>query len=209
MPNPLKHVNVKISKSKFQITGCKHADHAIYVAKIMLNMIFTRCPESIKITQSPIGIFNGETLPMVLFLHQMTNFKLTCPMFIDREKLDEVVYQTTDWLSFLEQSVGYSGVNIKLPYTITEPEELQMDIPCIQYNQSTSSIRVDHYTFAEYFKSLNPAYRQLTIQWFKKKRVTFLVFNSGSVIVSGLNEEMMNSICGIFFEFLSKHFYAP
>jgi len=174
MTIPSKLVNFKVPrKGKIQITGCKSEDNAIQCIQLFWDALR-------KLGSSCYTLPSGSleaTLRMV-----MTNKNFKCGFFINREKLDKYINMHTHFRSLLELSVGYTGANIKLPFS-------QKNIPlttltCDQNgNWNKGSI-----LYHDYLDTLSVKDR-------KKEEETrynsFLVFHSGTAIMSGMMPEYM------------------
>jgi len=100
-----KHINFKISRNgKFQLTGCKSDNHAEDCVKYVWEHI-----------RNDKEICSNEYLT-ALFIPAMRNIDFSLGFKIDREKLDQYFNTETDYCSLFETSIGYTGVNIKIPF---------------------------------------------------------------------------------------------
>ena len=109
-----KKINFKISRNgKFQMTGCKYDSHAEQCVKHIW--------EYIKEEKDIYNMFEGSVF-RAIFIPAMRNIDFNLGFTLDREKIDEYFNKHTEYYSLLETSIGYTGVNIKIPITkpITE-----------------------------------------------------------------------------------------
>ena len=213
-----KKINFKVSRNgKFQMTGCKHDTQAEGCVKWIWkyikdsNGIFkfegysepntevdtdtdtdTEDEDGNFITKSVTLSKQAPTLKTI-FIPAMRNIDFGLNFFVDREKLDEYFNMYTDYHSLLETSFGYTGVNIKIP--IDKPiEELQLKQ--IEYVDGKWMDPV----FVPYTNYLDMLPAKDVSKKLKKQRYnTFLVFHSGKVIMSGMEETFMKDV---YYEFL-------
>jgi hypothetical protein len=173
-----KFVNFKISRSgKFQITGCKKRMHAVNVAKSIW-----------KILMSISGIMEENIMklstslwenPVAVIRTDLINIDFVVGYKIDRKKVNGFVKtEFPHFISILEISHGYTGVNIKIP--AKEPDDrlyrvLEWDTPTVPKVQEGG---------------IDDFYSLMSEEDVKKHRnkqryITLLIFQSGSVIISG------------------------
>ena len=180
-----KCINFKLSKNgKFQLTGCKFLWHAQVSVVAFIGMIRKYCPNIAGIHQ------RVEALP-ITFQTVMTNVDFNTGFTINREKLDQLMNDTTSFYSLLETSFGYTGVNIKFPLPKEWWKVLEVPRVLIHWNDDTDK----EYPVVEgcdkvvYDTVLQPSDRQRL--GVKNKFNTFLVFHSGNVIMSGMSPQLM------------------
>ena len=113
--NESKFVNSKISSSgKFQITGCKKREHAINVAKCIWKVLMRISCES----ETNIMKLNSTSWenPVAVIRTDLINMDFVVGYKIDRKKVNSYVRsEMPDFISILEISHGYTGVNVKIP----------------------------------------------------------------------------------------------
>jgi TATA-box binding protein (TBP) (component of TFIID and TFIIIB) len=170
-----KYINIKVSnKGKLQITGCNQNTYAISILKHFWRHL---APEQHRIWEfhepETTHAFEALVVPV------MCNINFSIPFQINRESLNNIINTQTSYVSILEPSDGYVGVNIKIS----------------MHEEPLEQILIDHYTYAgdewilsktrfmDYILTLSPKEQ-------KKKMAkcyvnTFLVFYSGKVIMSG------------------------
>lgn len=170
-----KYLNFKITNNgKFQITGCKTEEQAEFcVSKIW---------ELIKDNEWYVFLDDSECLKAT-FIPVMRNIDFSLGFNIDREKLSNFIQNNTEYTSLLESDIGYTGVNIKIPFTASL-ENYELKVLSLSKNgQSKQS----HIKFQEYMKTLSDKEREKKLN--KKRFHTFLVFQSGNIIMSSLCTE--------------------
>lgn len=168
-----KFINFKISgNGKFQMTGCKFIEHAEECMKYMW----------LYMKDTDYYTIDGDNLE-VMFVPSMRNIDFDIGYTINREALDRYINTQTDYRSLLETSAGYTGVNIKLPFS-----------------QSIMDIKIDHKTlidgkfqlekivpYSKYIDTENEKDRKKKLN--KKRYTTFLVFYSGKIIQSSISKD--------------------
>jgi hypothetical protein len=172
---PGKFVNGKIcSNGKFQITGCsedKYAYQFIYI-------LYEKMLETSRYIGEPIvtivknSVFKSD-YPTAIMNVVMKNINFKIGFQIHREKLDEYIRLYTDYYSLFLSDL-HTCVNIKMKSTHHTEEKLDMII--MKSKEDIIIEKIDYSLYATYYdynKKLN-----------KDKYHTFLVFYSGSVILS-------------------------
>ena len=163
-----KLINFKLSNNgKFQVTGCKHDFQAeqcvLYIWKYIKD-------------HTDLYEFTEGTNLRAIYDPVMHNIDFSVGFNINRENLDNYINSYTPYTSLLEPTLGYTGVNIKLPVDVSY-SKLKLKVK--NYNNSGSITTTSFITFADYLAK------------YKKKDLkkiiynTFLVFQSGKVIMSG------------------------
>jgi TATA-box binding protein (TBP) (component of TFIID and TFIIIB) len=177
-----KFINFKVSKNgKFQFTGCKNEKHAQLCMKYIYE--YTRDTENI------IHV-NGQ-YTQIMFVTVMTNINFNVGFCINREMLDEHINNYTKYYSLLETSFGYTGVNIKIPL-----ENLN-EMPISKISYKTAQWIDEDFTYTQYFETLDE--KEKAKEKAKVRYNTFLVFQSGNVILSSPHK---NSMRETYHEFL-------
>jgi hypothetical protein len=180
-----KKINFKISRNgKFQMTGCKFDRHSEECIKYIWSYI--------KDNREVYTIPENEDF-RALFIPAMRNIDFSLGFTLDRERLDEYFNTNTEYYSLLETSIGYTGVNIKIPVK-KSIEEMKIK-ELIYSGDSWSRPRLVNYTV--YLDTLKPKERQKKVE--KERYNTFLVFHSGKTIQSSLCEEFARDV---YYEFL-------
>jgi hypothetical protein len=176
-----KFVNTKISRSgKFQVTGCKHKNHAINVAKViwkfLINISRSLDHNIMKLTKT------SWEYPVAVIRTDLINMDFTVGYKIDRKKVNSYVKEyEPDFISILEISHGYTGVNIKIP--AQEPEDRKYKTMEWKWSNMTKPEVSDGGIDEFYELMINKA--DVTKHKNKQRYITLLVFQSGSVIISG------------------------
>lgn len=180
-----KKINFKISRNgKFQMTGCKFDRHSEECIKYIWSYI--------KDNREVYTIPDGEDF-RALFIPAMRNIDFSLGFTLDRERLDEYFNTNTEYYSLLETSIGYTGVNIKIPVKKSIEEMKIKELVYSGDNWSKPSL----VRYTVYLDTLKPKERQKKIE--KERYNTFLVFHSGKTIQSSLCEEFARDV---YYEFL-------
>jgi TATA-box binding protein (TBP) (component of TFIID and TFIIIB) len=188
-----KQINLKVSgNGKLQITGCKNDQHFINSVTCLydtMNIVEKWTNEKL------YSLTYGDKLE-VLFNTVMQNMDFNVGFKINRQKLDKFIEKHTCHTSIYEGSLA-TGVNIKVKSnTAIEPV-----ITKISYDGN--DLQTTYSSYEEYNIMLNKKKETK-----KDKRHTFLVFSSGSVIMSSTGsgmKEIYEDIVDIFIK-NRKHF---
>ncbi len=188
-----KQINIKVSgNGKLQITGCKNDSHFINAVTCLydtMNIVEKWTNEKL------YTLSYGESL-QVLFNTVMQNMDFNVGFKINRQKLDRFIEKHTSHTSIYEESLA-TGVNIKVKSDASlEPE-------IVKINYDGKDLIKEYSTYEEYNNMLN---KKKEIK--KDKRHTFLVFSSGSVIMSSTGSGMKETYEDIVDIFIKnrKHF---
>lgn len=182
-----KFINFKVSKNgKFQFTGCKNELHAHRCMKFIYE--YTR-------GTSKIIQICGE-FSEIIFITVMTNINFNLGFCINRENLDEYINTKTRYYSLLETSFGYTGVNIKIPLDNID------NIPMTKISYRNDKWQNDAFTYADYIESLDEKDKRKERE--KVRYNTFLVFQSGNVILSSPHKECMRKTYHEFLEIIKQ-----
>ena len=146
-------------------------------------------------SEDPIYTIQGD-YPKVVFLTVMTNIDFNLGFFVNRENLDRYINLETDYISLLETSFGYTGVNIKIP--LAKPVNLDLCHLAYKDGEWISSM----VPYSEYLKILTPKEKAKEAK--KERYNTFLVFHSGNVIMSGMHPTYMRDIYYHFFDIMDE-----
>jgi hypothetical protein len=97
--------------------------------------------------------------------------------------LDEHINNYTKYYSLLETSFGYTGVNIKIPL-----ENLN-EMPITKISYKNAQWIEEDFTYNQYFETLDE--KEKAKEKAKVRYNTFLVFQSGNVILSSPHKNCM------------------
>lgn len=199
-----KQVNIKVSKGKFQITGCKiekhYTDAMKYLYEILLKIevyigypihAFVPMDRSTKKDYT----YNFDKLPkdhdrhkkvvdhpIMIFTTAMCNKDYSVGFNIDRNKLTKFLQEETDYLVDFDDKMDIS-VNVKIPNkTPYDNNLLYLELD----NNETKSV----VSYNEYFSLLKDKNKDSIIKTCESKFHTILVFHSGSIIQSGRGPHM-------------------
>jgi TATA-box binding protein (TBP) (component of TFIID and TFIIIB) len=169
-----KYINIKVSnKGKLQITGCNQNTYAISILKHFWRHLLPEHHTIWEFHEPEMHSFEALVVPV------MCNINFAIPFQINRESLNNIINTQTNYVSILEPSDGYVGVNIKISMHEEPLEQIMID----QYNFVGDEWVLSKTCFMDYILTLSPKEQ-------KKKMAkcyvnTFLVFYSGKVIMSG------------------------
>jgi TATA-box binding protein (TBP) (component of TFIID and TFIIIB) len=182
-----KLINFKISKNgKFQFTGCKNESHSHRCLSYVVGYIQST-PHNKKIISLPLN-----TRLEVIYLTVMANINFSLGFCVNKENLDDYVNKNTEYYSLLETTFGYTGVNIKIPL----PDLNKIPITKMTLLSELEWSKQD-LTYQEYLTLLDE--KEKNKEKGKSRYNTFLVFQSGNVILSSPHKECMRDT---YFEFL-------
>lgn len=201
----LKMLNVKVSRNgKFQITGCKCMQHAMEFVKHLYSLmieaeewtgesLFTyKTDQDDEGGAEPNEEFQSVTPPpktssptdglLATFKCVMKNIDFDAGYKIRRNRLNALINHRTDFRSIFESSIGTS-VNIKLKAN-------HHSDPAINRLRITGAGEVmeDSIPYEEFLSSLSAKAQR--DERLKEAYHTFLVFASGSIIMSSAGREM-------------------
>ena len=184
-----KFINFKVSKNgKFQFTGCKNEMHS----QRSMEFIYEYTKNSSKIIQ-----IDGDQSE-IIFITVMTNINFNLGFCINRENLDEYINSKTKYYSLLETSFGYTGVNIKIMLDNIN----NIPIHKIVYNNDTDEWDKIDFNYSKYIDTLDEKEKKKEMS--KVRYNTFLVFQSGNVILSSPHKECMRHTYHEFMEIIDK-----
>lgn len=183
-----KRINFKVCRNgTFQMTGCKNIEHALDCVQNIW--------KHIKDEKNIYTFSRGDKLEAI-FAPAMRNIDFSLGFLVDREKLAQYM-STTDFFCIFELTLSYTGVNIKIPLKkdITE-------LKVTKLSETTSGYKTEKIGYQSYLELLSEKDQ-------KNKRVktrynTFLVFHSGKVIMSGIDEEFMRGAYYVFLDNIRK-----
>lgn len=185
-----KLVTIKIpKKGKLQMTGCITEQHTEECIKHLWNLIrqHPSSPDTYMYTSHP-----NEFHTIIRTV--MTDIVFNLGFDINRQKLDRFMNIHTEFNSLLETSFGYTGVNIKVPFQL-DPDNTQVKL--LWWNDDWNS---KYITYSDYIQTLSNRDRQKELN--KVRKNTFLVFHSGTAIMSGMTIEYMKDVYNKFFNLL-------
>lgn len=201
--NKPKFINTKISKhGKFQLTGCKYKSQAIET----VNYLYSYMRKIEKETGEKIIEFKNSSttdkeikndIPRIIFNTVMKNFDFNLGFKISRENLHLFVngkQHFTNFYSIYEESDN-NECNIK--HKANNPYNEFLTRITINDNIENTSLSIypfkytiDQVPFLEYNLSLDQKEQLMLKKKIDKKQHTFMVFHSGSIIVSGSGKEL-------------------
>lgn len=173
-----KVINYKISSNgTLQLTGCKSSEHVLWCIKYLW-LWLKQDPESYT--------FRYGTQPEGLIIPCMRNIDMQLGFLVDREKLNEYMSKVNELYCLMETSFVYTGVNISVPL---ENDIEHIDVKRVYIDEESGEWET---TWVYYGDCLDMFDTKTRSQKYKKARYnTFLVFQSGKVIMSGLTSRHM------------------
>lgn len=171
----IKHINLKLSQNgKFQITGAKHIDHAIRCVQYFWSYI--------KSYNNVYTFYKPNTPFSVIFDVVMTNIDFNVGFQINRQFLNEYINKhVKDAICIFDPGWGYTGANIKFKV----PKLLNHDLIVYTCNNNVwerGSMKL--YDYLDNHMSTQQKQKKI----YKERYNTFLVFQSGLIIMSGIQE---------------------
>lgn len=180
-----KMINFKVSRNgKFQITGCKEDEQAEKCVSFFWSYIRDH-PDC-------YSVDNNSGNLVIYYEPAMYNIDFSLGFSVNRENLDNYINTSTKYNSLLETTFGYTGVNIKMPVIATQDKLL---IKRVENNDTTY---VTYNDFMNKFKTAKQKAKQLN------RLNTFLVFQSGKVIMSGQDAVFMQDTYAAFINIISE-----
>jgi len=183
-----KKISMKICKNgSFQFTGCITIDCAYAAIQYILSLLKELYPNHYANEQCLIYIYEV-----------MSNFRLDLKRRVKQSRLlnffENIANTYPNYKCFRTTSCAALNCKYSLePLQVLERTVYVYDekefIKCVPYNQSITS-------------------RQLSIDEAKDYYVTFLIFESGKVIVSGINEHIVESTCSKFTTLMEEAFFS-
>lgn len=182
-----KLINFKISKNgKFQFTGCKNDSNAHSCLHHIINYINESSNGNVAGSKKILTIPSSSNME-VIYITVMANINFSLGFCVNKENLDDYVNKNTQYYSLLETNFGYTGVNIKIPL----PNLNDIPITKMIFDRQTNEWTRIKMTYPEYFLTLDE--KEKTKEKGKTRYNTFLVFQSGNVILSSPHKECMRN----------------
>lgn len=179
-----KKINFKICKNgTFQLTGCKSRTHADQCVETIWDLIRE---------EKDIYEYRYGTEFCVIYVPSMRNIDFPLGFTVDREKLKMYMYSEHNTHCILEPSFGYTGVNIKFSL-----KENILDMHLTKKTYKNGHWKTSLVKYRDYIETLTP--KDAKAKLAKKRYLTFLVFHSGKVIMSGVTAEYKKPV---YYEFL-------
>jgi len=206
-----KDINIKVySNGKFHITGCKTDDHFIRaIIQIYNTMKLTQewTGEKIFYLEKDKFIDNDEQL-CCLFYVAMKNMDFYIGFEIDREKLDKFINNNTDYNYIFIDGDLSTSVNVKVKYDLNVYPDLvkftyisgdpNPDNDNSEQELVCSTTLLEHLHF---YDILETKEKKKVLK--KDKCHTFLIFSSGSIIMSsGAHDSVIKQVFNDFISLL-------
>ena len=176
-----KFINIKVSSNgKFQITGCKnktqYIDTILHIFIAMINIETMTGEKCYKFN-------NSDSCLKVIFNTVMQNMDFNIGFNISRDKLDKFINCNTQFVSIFEGSIS-TGVNVK----IKSEQVNDAFLTELQYDIVDKTVNIVKVPYINYFNLLED--KEKKKEGNKEKHHTFLIFASGSIIMSSRGPDM-------------------
>jgi hypothetical protein len=179
--------------NKTQHPGCKDT----FTAQKTLSFIW----EYIKPHLNDYYHFTDDNNHLTVILYKvMTNINFNIGFPINRQNLYNEIEKNSMYKSMLEIDFGHTGVLIKHP--INEKIVIN-NIPVLHLSLLNTDCEIEYIDYQTYINTL--AEEQKIKENNKKRVVTFIVFHSGKVILSGFDVGYMETPFNLFMEFILKN----
>lgn len=196
-----KVMNFKVPiRGKMQITGATQQEQANSCVKYFISHLLNT-------SKKVYTIVNGQSNIKLVFKTVMTDIVFNVGFEVNRQKLNDYINHMkavkysapqVPYKSTLNTSVGYTGVNIKRPFTHEDTSLFTMEL----IDEEKEEWKVGTTTFGEYLNMLSPPDRKKEVS--KERHNTFLVFYSGTTIMSGMTPYYMKKVYYDFNEMIRK-----
>lgn len=184
-----KPINFKVCHNgTFQMTGCKKHEHA----ELCIKYIWKYIKDNTELYE----IKRGENFE-VMFIPSMRNIDFSLNFNVDREKLNNYMWSQEDFHCLLETSFGYTGVIIKFPL-----QKCISEMKIIKLSNIDNEWIYENTLYDKYLDLLSSEEKQNKLK--AERQISFLVFHSGKVIMSGLTAEFMEDIYYLFTDIIKK-----
>jgi TATA-box binding protein (TBP) (component of TFIID and TFIIIB) len=185
-----KPINFKICQNgMFQITGAKFDSQAEECIKYIWQLIHDQ-------NGSIYNYSKGSSMEAI-FIPAMRNIDFNLGFFVDREKLTRYMNTQTEFHSLLETSFGYTGVNIKFPI---KDDIREMKLKKMGFKDG--EIVTTTISYGEYLGELTEKEQQKKLK--KNRYTTFLCFQSGKTICSGITAELTKPAYNYFLDIIRR-----
>lgn len=207
---PPKQINFKLSKNgKFQLTGCKTDEHAEICVKEMWKILKRMellaediSEETSSANSSPLFSPQGEHLSFIL-IPAMRNIDFNLGFLTNRDELhkyflDSSNNECSQYISHLETSIGYTGINIKIPSRIP--------IATLKLKKITSINNrdvIEYVPYQEYLNTMDVKEQKRKLE--KERYNTFLIFQSGKTIMTSMCAEFAKDMYNDFIRIIANN----
>lgn len=182
-----KYIMIKIPKTgKMHMVGCIDEIRAKKCMKYLWSFL-SQYPQGRDSYYLVNNIYRNPN-PMFLFTIVMVDVVFKFEFNINNISLDENINMHTEFNSLLETVFGYTAVNIKSPFYLNYDE---MTIPYLMLDQN-GDWSEGAIPYREYLQSLD--FKEQEKIFKKHRRNTFLVFHSGTTIMSGMTRQYMRDV---------------
>lgn len=171
-----KKVNFKLSKNgRFQITG-NNDDYNIEKCVKYMWKIIKVFPD--------IYEKNGTSIK-VTFWSSMVNYKFNVGFRLDRQKLNTYINENTEYISVFETSSGSASVNIKMPLVF---DDIILNTMIYRFNAINPKWVKETVSYNKFIQD-NSTFGKIKNK--TNRLVSFLVFHTGEIIITAIDEKVM------------------
>lgn len=163
-----KKINIKIFRNgSFQMTGCKHYDHANQCIKVII--------QEFKLYPSCYTLRDQDFHVYIISAMRNVNFELGFK--INREALGVYIHENTDFY-VPPMTKGYMGVKINIPLdNVNDLKIFKLTFPKDGPPLETTT------NYLEFFSKISPDEKKLK----QPRQVSISVFQNGKVLMSGID----------------------
>lgn len=182
-----KLINFKLSRrGTLQMTGCKSLEQARKCVMYFWSHLIKH-PDKYTFK-------DGEDSFRVYYDFVMKNIKFDIGFKVDREAINDFINRATKHNSIFETTIGYAGVNVKFEIDSKRDSEFMVAYDDYVDDKPNSSGAISYKELAEKMKIRA-----------KKRYITFLIFQSGIVIMSGKDNVYMKEPYDEFQSMIKTH----
>lgn len=191
-------LNIMMFKDNFKVVGCKSIEDAIEAIKVLWEEYFMLNPRLWNIDKK---LWFADTLPHFLFEEVMTNYCFNLGFRIDREALNMLMnspeYSDVVIQSLYEPSIN-TNVNVQMYYTpSTTFREMVTYTPFEAIRESVDGT----HPYVKYITEIKRKKKKNL----KTVKITFIVFSSSKITLSGRDIDLMRQRYNYFVKILTEH----
>jgi len=189
-----KRINFKIyCNGTFQLTGCKTYYHAYKCVEIVWNIIKDK---SSVYTMS----VEGQD-PKAVIIPAMRNVNFSLGFTVDREKMMSEKKRIDSAYCYLEISCTYTGLTLKMPL---DKDIRDIETYSIVYSRDLDTWEISKTKYGEYLDTLSD--KVLSEKLKQKRYNTFIIFYSGTTIMTGITRECMKDAYNNFISLIKNNY---
>jgi hypothetical protein len=195
-----KYINFKIpAKGRIQITGCARDELAELCIQHLLDAL-----RRYSTPEEPLYEMRGDARDFTaVFRVVLSNRNFKLGFLVNRQSLDRYVNTQSELQcsSAIEETFGYAGLKIKFPYT-----RHNIPLTTLTYrfgaDGAAGAWTRGFIPYDEFLKTLSPKEYMREVD--KTRKNSFMIFQSGSSIMSGCDAEHMRAPYYAFMEMIQR-----